>query len=125
MKYKIAGMAIILLMMLASGGACVQTGSAPRAELTVLKHELTRDQSGKAVILVTVKNTSNVKAELAEVKVRFYDAQKNLIDSSRDSVMNLGPDETWDFTIACQSDRGNEVKSYEIETTAGTSSGGL
>lgn len=93
--------------------------------MTVLKHELTKDQAGKAVVLVTVKNTSNVKAELAEVKVRFYDAQKNLIDSARDSVMNLGPYETWDFTIACQSDRGNEVKSYEIETTAGTSSGGL
>jgi hypothetical protein len=84
---------------------------------------MVKDASGNTSLHVTVKNTSRNVAELAEVTVSFYNAQKNLIDSSRDSVMNLGPDETWDFDIPCQGERCNDVKSYEIKTTAGTSSG--
>ena len=125
MKYKAAIAAGILLLTLTSGLSCIQTGnSSARAELAVIKKELITDQSGRAALAVTVKNTGRVKAELAEVKVSFYDAQKNLIDSSRDSVLNLGPDETWDFTIPCAGERCGEIKSYDIETTAGTSSGG-
>jgi len=75
-------------------------------------------------LAITIKNTGQVNAELAEVKVSFYDAQKNLIDSARDSVMNLKPDETWDFIIPCAGDDCGKIASYDIETTAGSSSGG-
>lgn len=84
---------------------------------------MARDVSGNTALHVMVKNTSRNVAELAEVTVSFYDARKNLIDSSRDSVMNLGPDETWDFNIPCQGERCSDVKTYEIKTTAGTSTG--
>jgi hypothetical protein len=125
-KYKIA-IAIFIILMLTSGWSCLQsTGSAPRAELAVLKKELVTDnQTGSVAVLVTVKNTSNVIAELAEVKVSFYDSQKELIDSERDSILNLKPNETWDFTLTCQSERCGQIKSYNVETTAGSSSGGL
>ena len=116
---------ILVVLLLASGWSCLGTGSAPAVQLTVLKHEMIKDASGTAVVKVTVKNTSRAVAELAEVKVDFYDAEKNLIDSSSDSVMNLKPDETWDFEIACRGERCGEISSYEIETTAGASSGGL
>ena len=126
MKYKIAIAVGILSLILIPGLSCIQTGGTlAKAELAVIKKELKTDAAGKVSVVVTVKNTGRVKAELAEVRVSFFDAQKNLIDSSRDSVLNLRPDETWEFTILCAGDRCGEIKSYEIETTAGTSSGGL
>lgn len=115
----------LVVLLLASGWSCVGTSSAPSVELSVLKHEMIKDAAGTAVVKVTVKNTSRAVAELAEVKVNFYDAEKNIIDSSSDSVMNLRPDETWDFEIACRGERCGEVSSYDIKTTAGASSGGL
>lgn len=126
MKYKIVIAVGILSLILIPGLSCIQTGGTlAKAELAVLKKELKTDAAGKVTLAVTVKNTSRVNAELAEVKVRFYDAQKNLIDSSRDSVLNLGADETWDFNIPCAGENCGKIASYEIETTAGTSSGGL
>ena len=126
MKYKIAIVILIILVLLTSGWSCIQTsGFAPKAELTVLKKELIKDQAGNVTVLVTVKNISNVNAELAEVKVRFYDSQKNLIDGATDSVLNLKPDETWDFTFPCAGERCDEIRSYDVEVTVGSSSGGL
>ncbi|MGD1120207.1 MAG: FxLYD domain-containing protein [Dehalococcoidales bacterium] len=116
----------LFLLLAVSLASCAHTGNVnSRAELAVLKKELKTDAAGKVTLAVTVKNISNVNAELAEVKVNFYDAQKNLIDSERDSVLNLKPGESWDFTIPCNGDNCGKIASYEIETTAGTSSGGL
>ena len=115
----------LTVILLASGLSCIGSGSAPIVELSVLKHEMTKDEAGAVVVKVTVKNTSHAVAELAEVMVSFYDAGKNLIDSSSDSVMNLRPDETWEFEITCRGERCGEATSYDIKTTAGTSSGGL
>jgi hypothetical protein len=95
-----------------------------RADLVVVKKELKTDAAGKVTMAVTVKNTSAVTAELAEVKVSFYDAEKNLIDSERDSVLNLKAGETWDFILPCTGENCGKISSYDIETTTGTSSGG-
>ncbi len=86
---------------------------------------MTRSQDGAAVVKITVKNTGHTVAELAEVTVTFYDAGKGVIDSSSDSVLNLNPNESWDFEIACKGERGGEVRSYAIKATAGSSKGGL
>ncbi len=117
---------IILIVLLLSVG-CINAGSSPppRGELAVISHEMTRGESGSVEVKVTVKNAGPVIAELARVTVTFYDAQKEPIDSSSDSVMNLRPNETWDFKITCQGTRCSQVKSYEIQTLAGTSSGSL
>lgn len=126
MNHKIATFMLVLLVLLASGSSCVQTvGVMQKPELAVVKKELTKDAAGNAVVLVTVKNVSGVTAELAEVKVKFYDAQKNLIDGAVDSVLNLKPNETWDFTFPCSGERCSQVKSFETEVTSGSSSGGF
>src|SRR4030042_1732188 len=115
MKYKIVIGTLILLLLTTSGLSCIQTGGSPaRAEVSVLKQELTTDGVGNTALLVIVKNTGRVKADMVEVAVRFYDAQKTLIDSGRDSVLSLEPDETWDFMIPCKSDRCGEIKSFEV-----------
>jgi len=119
----IAGILVAMLLVV----GCTSTGSSPspKGELAVINHNMIRGESGAVEVQVTVKNVSRVMAELAEVTVNFYDANKNLIDVSSDSVMNLRPGETWDFEITCQGEHCRQVKSYEIETMAGTSSGGL
>jgi hypothetical protein len=123
---KLAVGACILLLFPAVISGCIRTGSATaRAELTVIEKHLSTGASGNVTLAVTVKNTGRVIAELAEVKVSFYDAQKNLIDSEQDSVINLKPNETWDFIIPCTGDNCGKIASYEIETTAGSSSGGF
>ena len=115
---------ILSAMLLVAG--CTGTGSTPLAgELAVINHDMTRGESGSVEVQVTIKNVGSVMVELAQVTVSFYDADKNLIDSSSDSVMNLRPGEIWDFEITCQGARCSQVKGYEIETMAGTSSGGL
>ncbi len=113
----------IVTVILASG--CIGSGPPPQGKLAVVNHEMTRGESGGVAVQVTVKNTGMATAELAQVTASFYDADKGLIDSSSDSVMNLGPGETWDFEITCQGTRCSQVSSYEIEIIAGTSSGGL
>jgi hypothetical protein len=115
---------ILFAVLLIAG--CTGMGSTPPAtKLAVINHEMTGGESGSVTVQVTVKNVGSVIAELAQVTVSFYDTNKSFIDSSSDSVMNLRPGEIWDFEIACQGTRCNQVKSYEIETMAGTSSGGL
>ena len=121
--YVIAG--ILVAMLLATSCAVVSPPSPPAGELAVLKHSLTKGDSGSVEVQVTVKNVGASTIELAQVKVNFYDAQRNLIDSSSDGVMNLKPGQSWDFEIVCPGVGCDQVKSYEIETMAGTSSGGL
>ncbi len=124
MNIKSALVGIVLITLLISCCSCINTtGIAPKAELAILNHELIEDQASNAVVLVTIKNIGSFNAELAEVRVIFYDAQKDIIDSSRDSVLNLKPDETWDFTLSCSGARCDEIKSYDVEVTSGTSAG--
>ena len=116
--------AIIIVALLLAGG-CIGAGSSPvSGKLAVINHDMNKEESGSVKVQVTVKNVGPVVVELAQVTVNFYDADKNFIDSASDAVMNLQPGATWDFEIACESARCSEVKSYEIETMAGTSSGG-
>ena len=125
MKLKLVFIAI-LLTFLSSGWSCIQTaGVAPKAEVEILKQELTRDEAGNVAVLVTIQNVGSFNAELAEVRVSFYDVQKDLIYSARDSILNLKPDEVWNFVLECQGERCSVVDSYDIEVMTGTSSGGF
>ena len=116
--------AIIIVAVLLAGG-CIGTGSpAPAGKLAVINHDMNKEESGSVKVEVTVKNVGSVVVGLAQVTVNFYGADNNFIDSASDAVMNLGPGEIWDFEIACESARCSQVKTYEIETMAGTSTGG-
>ncbi|MBN1692711.1 MAG: DUF3124 domain-containing protein [Dehalococcoidales bacterium] len=124
MRYKIIFFILIILLLSVSGCTFIQSTEGPprKAELAILKQELTRDTEGNVTVLVSVKNVSQVTVELAEVKVSFYDSQDNFIDSLTDSVVNLKPDDTWDFYIGC-SGSCQDIKRYDVEVTALSSSG--
>ena len=126
MKFRIAVVILMLLAVLVSGCDFLkETQGVPRkAELVVQKQELISDQEGNKAVLVTIKNVSQITIELAQVKVSFYDSHDNFIDSSTDSVMNLKPDDTWNFSLQCFGSC-EDIKRFDLEVTTGTSSGGL
>jgi len=113
----------LVVMLLATGCFVINPARAPAGKLEVLEHSLTRESNGVQV-QVTVKNVGSTNIELAQVRVNFFTEEGNLVDSSSDAVMNLKPDEKWDFVIACTVSNCDQVDNYEIETMAGTSSGG-
>jgi len=117
-------MSLLIVMLLTTGCFVVNPTPPPVGELAIIKHSLTRGDSGSVEVQVKVKNVGSSIIELAQVKVNFHDDEGNLIDSSSDAVMNLRPGESWDFEIACSGAGCDQVKNYEIETMAGTSSGG-
>jgi hypothetical protein len=124
LRYKIAVFILIFLLLPISGCTFLQSTEGPprKAELAIINQELTRDEEGNVVYLVSVKNISQVTIELAEVKVNFYDSQDNFVGSTTDGVLNLRPDDTWDFYIQCQG-ACVDIKRCDVEVTVGTSSG--
>ena len=86
MKYKITAFLLILLLLTVSGCSFLQDTEGPprKAELAIIKQELTRDEEGNVIYLVSVKNISQVTVELAEVEVSFYDSQDNFVGSTTD-----------------------------------------
>jgi hypothetical protein len=101
--------------------SCIQDGGTlGRPEVSVISENLTADTSGQALLKVLVKNTGPVKAELVEVAVKFYGAGNKLLDSKRDSIMNLNPGETWEFLISCNS-TPNKIANWKTTTTTGAS----
>ncbi len=114
---------VLISVLLPAASSCMGSGPAPQATLTILNKEMGRDDTGAVVTRITVKNTSRFVAELAEVTAEFYDSRKNFISSASDSVMNLGPDETWEFEIYCEGDGCSQAASCDIKITTGASSG--
>ncbi len=83
---------------------------------------MTTGESGYAEVSVTVKNVGSSTIGFAEVRVKFYNANKTLIGTSSDGIMNLSPNESWDFTLKCLGAGCDQVKSYEITATATSTS---
>ena len=52
---------------------CAVESPAPKGELEVIGHGLTKQESGKIEVFVEVKNVGNSNIELVEVEVRLYD----------------------------------------------------
>ena len=124
-KGRIVGCALATLLLT---GGCAAASPPSAGELAVLDYGLTRADAGSIEIWVAVKNVGTSVTELARVEVSLYDEEDALIDVFSDSIMNLRPGETWDFEFVltetdCQ-DCG-DVTRYDIQTFAGTSSGGI
>ncbi len=113
----------LISVLLPSVPSCMGSGPTPQATVAILNKEMGRDDTGAVFAIVMVKNTSRFVAELVEVTVEFYDTRKNFISSASDSIINLGPDETWEFEIYCEGDGCGEAASCDIKVTTGASSG--
>lgn len=97
-----------------SGAAAPASGEAERLE--ILDHELQYEGSGfyfTASVVGTAKNVGTKRISHSSIKVKFYDADGNLIGSGTDFVSDLDPGETWKFSAMCTT-MNEEVESYKI-----------
>jgi hypothetical protein len=114
---KIAVVLTLLLLLLVANSACVvvitNTGPGyygtggttyydtitPKAQLEITRNELSHDFDGNKIGIVSIKNVSDYNCNIASVTGKFYDASMNLVYSSTDTIVNLGPGETWDYPL--------------------------
>ena len=87
----------------------------PKAELSIIRNELSHDAEGNAIGIVSIKNVSNYTANIASVTGKFYDSNMNLVYSSTDTIVNLGPNETWDYTFTCLGANCNKVTTFKVD----------
>ncbi len=69
------------------------------------------EEFGLTVVQGIAKNVSSSTLSLAQVKVKFYDADGMLIETSVDVIHNLAPGESWKFRVKCYE---KNAKSYKI-----------
>ncbi len=126
MNRVIKFLALTLIVALAVGlplglVGCAETqyhpgeGAPPATEkLEILSHSMSTTEFGLLVIKGVAKNVSSSNLSYAEVRVKFYDAAGNLIDTSLDNINDLAAGETWSFEVMYFGMDTENVKSYKI-----------
>ncbi|RPJ75557.1 MAG: hypothetical protein EHM20_08765 [Alphaproteobacteria bacterium] len=80
--------------------------------LGILSHNLQKDDNyGGYSVIGTAKAAGNIS--YAEVRVKFYDKDGNLIESGFDNILDLAAGETWSFKVTCYSTDEN-IENYKI-----------
>jgi hypothetical protein len=137
MAFKIAIISLILILLLVFSSACVvvvtntapgyygtgvptysgttQYTIPPKTTLSIIKNQLGHDEAGNAIGLVSIKNTGNVTQDIASVVGKFLDANNALVSSSTDTILNLAPGATWDYTFTCSGANCNQVKTFKVD----------
>lgn len=118
----------LILVVAVLVGVCVATmgndgedgvkeeGPAPavREELTILSHEITRDEWGDPIVTGQAQNTGTAKLTWASIDVKYKDASGAVIDTSLDGIDDLEPSEVWNFRVPYLGTQGDSIASYEI-----------
>jgi hypothetical protein len=82
--------------------------------LRILKINEQRPEVGKLTISGIAKNDGKTTATHAEVQVKFYDANNNLIVSSKDITDNFEPGGTWGYSVSFPGPDSRKVYSYKV-----------
>jgi len=132
MKYKIAVVLLVLTLALTFTSGCVvvvttapgyggptygtQTFTvAPLTTLSIVRNELSQDASGNKIGLVSVKNIGNATQDIASVTGKFLNSSGAIVYSSTDTILNLAPGETWDYTFTCSGANCNTVTTFTVD----------
>ncbi len=67
--------------------------------LTILSHNDEYNEYGNLIITGLAKNTGNKDLSYAQIDVKFYDEDGNVISNSFDNVNDLKKGETWKFEV--------------------------
>jgi hypothetical protein len=82
--------------------------------LRILKINEQRPEVGKLTITGIARNDGKTTAPHAEVQVKFYDANNNLIVSSKDTTDNFEPGGTWGYSVTFPGPDSRKVYSYKV-----------
>ncbi|OBZ36076.1 FxLYD domain-containing protein [Methanohalophilus sp. DAL1] len=80
-------------------------------DLEILDHQLQTGEYGTTSVVGTAK--ANKDLSYAEVRVKFYDANGNLIGSSLDNINDIGAGESWSFDVP-NIEFDKDVSDYKI-----------
>jgi hypothetical protein len=86
--------------------------------LRILKYVEVRPEVGQLTITGIAKNDGKTNVPRAEVQIKFFDANKNLITSSKTSTENFDAGGTWGFTVVYPGPDSRKVSSYKISVTS-------
>ncbi len=78
-------------------------------ELQIVNHSMSHDEYGNSIVEGIAKNTGASEVAELKVRVKFYDAEGNLVDSSADYIEHIGGGETCKFCV-----HGLPAESYKI-----------
>ncbi len=82
--------------------------------LRVLKYHEERPEVGRLIITGIARNDGKTTVPHAEVQIKFYDANKNLIVSSKDTTDNFEPGGTWGYSVVFPGPDSRKVYSYKV-----------
>jgi len=82
--------------------------------LEILSHNMDYNEYGNLIITGIAKNTKNRELSYAQIDVKFYDNEGNVISNSLDNINNLGAGETWKFEVMYLGLDTYNVGSYDI-----------
>lgn len=80
----------------------------------MLKYNEARPEVGRLIITGIAKNDGKTSVPHAEVQIKFYDANNNVITSAKDTTDNFEPGGTWEFTIVYPGPDSRKVYSYKV-----------
>lgn len=114
--------AVVAIVAVAMFSGCVEDpkyeeGAGTPAEsknLEILDHHMETGEFGNLIISGTAKNIGSSSLSYAEVRVKFYDKEGAVLDTSLDNINDLGPGETWNFKVMYFGMDTENVDSYKI-----------
>ena len=83
-------------------------------QLTILSSDHTWS-TAMAIVSGKARNDFSHTLEFAEVIIRIYDADKNLIATMTDNTTDLGSGKIWNFASYYNGPRWSDTRSHEVE----------
>jgi hypothetical protein len=80
----------------------------------IISHQMFINENSDLIVSGIVKNTAGKELEYIEVLVKFYDAERNVLRTTTESISNLGKDERWKFESIYPSFDTSKVADYNV-----------
>ncbi|NMB66731.1 hypothetical protein GYA25_01580 [Candidatus Woesearchaeota archaeon] len=84
-------------------------------EIEILETHIDKNEVGGVIVYGIIKNNLKQNLTYLEVRVKFYDSNKNLLDTEIDSINFINSHESWKFMVNYPRLDFNDIKSYNVE----------
>jgi len=85
----------------------------PNIEL--IESHLEKNSLSGLIVYGFIKNNLKENLSYLEVRVKFYDSNRNLLDTETDSINFINSNESWKFMVNYPRLDFNEINNYSIE----------
>ncbi len=97
-----------------TGNVISNPKSSEIREISILESQLGYDNRGDLAVSGVIQNIAGKELSYVEIKIKFYDKDNLLLETSSESINDLGIDEKWKFSSVYPKFNVEEVKSYEV-----------